>query len=173
MNWPGNFVENVFEGRNWWITISLMINGLILAFVSVAACLNLATGNTFFCYSMAFSCVLASLSGLIGFYDRAIGPRTTAGILIGQALMAVMIFALTYDSFGSTSAGTPMDFSSALYFSVVTWTTLGYGDITAPTDIRLVAAAQAMLGYLFLGLIVGILASDMGKVTQENKSPDA
>jgi hypothetical protein len=41
-------------------------------------------------------------------------------------------------------------------FSVVTWTTLGYGDFTPPTDIRLITAMQALLGYAFFGIVVGV-----------------
>jgi hypothetical protein len=43
-----------------------------------------------------------------------------------------------------------------LYFSIVTWTTLGYGDFTPPAAIRMIAAIQAMLGYIFLGILVGL-----------------
>ena len=48
-----------------------------------------------------------------------------------------------------TGAGT------AIYFSVVTFTTLGYGDYQPLPRMRLVAAAQALLGYVFLGFVVG------------------
>ena len=43
----------------------------------------------------------------------------------------------------------------ALYFSIVTWTTLGYGDFSPSESIRLVAALEAMLGYLAMALLVG------------------
>ena len=48
------------------------------------------------------------------------------------------------------------DGPGALYFSIVTWTTLGYGDFTPPPELRLVAAIQALVGYLFFGLSVGL-----------------
>ncbi|MEC9347311.1 MAG: ion channel [Pseudomonadota bacterium] len=40
----------------------------------------------------------------------------------------------------------------------MTWTTLGYGDITPPVGIRLVAATEAVLGYVFFGLTVGLVS---------------
>lgn len=52
-----------------------------------------------------------------------------------------------------------MDYDVALYFSMVTWTTLGYGDFAPAPDLRLLAGLQAGLGYLFLGLIVGLVAN--------------
>ena len=47
------------------------------------------------------------------------------------------------------------DFFTALYFSLVTFTTLGYGDLHPSSQgARFVAVYQAVLGYLYLGLIV-------------------
>jgi len=42
-----------------------------------------------------------------------------------------------------------------IYFSTVTWTTLGYGDVQPKPDIRLIAALEALLGYIYFGLLVG------------------
>jgi hypothetical protein len=52
-------------------------------------------------------------------------------------------------------------FLSGLYFSVVTFTTLGYGDFQPHPDLRLLAGFEAVLGYIYLGLTVGA-AIDLG-----------
>lgn len=39
----------------------------------------------------------------------------------------------------------------AVYFSLVTFTTLGYGDITIPTDYRMLSGIEAMNGILLIG----------------------
>ncbi len=44
---------------------------------------------------------------------------------------------------------------SCLYFSIVTFTTLGYGDFRPTNNARLISASEAILGYLVLGIIVG------------------
>ena len=46
-------------------------------------------------------------------------------------------------------------FRTGFYFSIVTFTTLGYGDMQPRPEMRLYAAFEALLGYLYLGLIVG------------------
>jgi len=64
------------------------------------------------------------------------------------------------------------------YFSFVTLTTLGYGDITPVTDAgRLLAMLEATLGQLFLVIVVARLvglhtAQQMGKIARESESPE-
>jgi hypothetical protein len=45
----------------------------------------------------------------------------------------------------------------AIYFSVVTWTTLGYGDIVPVPDARFVAALEALAGYFVMALFIAVL----------------
>jgi hypothetical protein len=51
------------------------------------------------------------------------------------------------------------DWRSALYFSVITFTTTGYGDYHPREPDRLIAASEALVGYIFFGLFVSLLAS--------------
>lgn len=48
-------------------------------------------------------------------------------------------------------------FHEALYFSMVTFTTLGYGDITLNTDWRLLAGVEGMVGIVVFGLTTALL----------------
>jgi hypothetical protein len=43
------------------------------------------------------------------------------------------------------------DLQSALYFSAVTYTTTGYGDMVLPREWRLVGAVEALTGILMCG----------------------
>jgi voltage-gated potassium channel Kch len=47
------------------------------------------------------------------------------------------------------------DLQSALYFSAVTYTTTGYGDLVLPEDWRLVGAIEALTGILMCGWSTG------------------
>ena len=53
------------------------------------------------------------------------------------------------------------DFPTALYFSMVSYATIGYGDIVLPITSRLVGATEGLVGTLMAGwsvaLLVGIL----------------
>jgi hypothetical protein len=48
----------------------------------------------------------------------------------------------------------PLDY---LYFSIVTFTTLGYGDFRPTPSARPFAALEALVGYVMLGLFVSVL----------------
>jgi voltage-gated potassium channel Kch len=48
---------------------------------------------------------------------------------------------------------------AALYFSIVTFTTLGYGDITLNTDWRLLASFQAASGIIIFGWTTALLVA--------------
>ncbi|MEL6947140.1 MAG: potassium channel family protein, partial [Pseudomonadota bacterium] len=86
-----------------------------------------------------------------------------------QAVLTVVIFAGIYDAFGLTSAESDSRVRDAIYFSTVTWTTLGYGDLQPPEAMRLVAAFQAVLGYIYLGSLVAIIGSLL--VDQDKTDP--
>jgi Ion channel len=43
---------------------------------------------------------------------------------------------------------------TALYFSIVTWTTVGYGDLKPAADIRLIAASEGFVGYAGMAIFI-------------------
>jgi len=58
---------------------------------------------------------------------------------------------------------TVYDFGSAFYFSVVTFTTVGYGDLTPAPDSRFYAAMEALVGYFVLALTVSAIVVIMSR----------
>ncbi len=68
----------------------------------------------------------------------------------------VSYFALAHKFAGLTNAGSQTSFADAFYFSIVTWTTLGYGDLLPIAEMRLLAAAEAVLGYVYFGIFVAL-----------------
>jgi hypothetical protein len=57
--------------------------------------------------------------------------------------------------------GPPIDHdpNDCLYFSVVTWTTLGYGDFRPTPNLRYYAALESIYGYLYMAVLVATLLS--------------
>jgi hypothetical protein len=56
------------------------------------------------------------------------------------------------------------DMPSALYFSAVTYTTTGYGDLLLPENWRLVGAVEALTGILMCGWSTGFFFAAVGRM---------
>jgi voltage-gated potassium channel Kch len=54
-----------------------------------------------------------------------------------------------------------LEFFNSLYFSVVTFTTLGYGDISPVGVARFIAACEAFLGSFTMALFVVVFVKKM------------
>jgi hypothetical protein len=69
-----------------------------------------------------------------------------AGWMVLLHLIEIVIWAVFY-----TWRGAMPDFASAVYFSAVTYTTTGYGDLVLPPEWRLLGAVEALTGILMCG----------------------
>jgi len=58
----------------------------------------------------------------------------------------------------STNASLSIRFANALYYSVVTFTTLGYGDMRPTGWLKALSAIEALSGAVFMALIVAVIA---------------
>ena len=54
------------------------------------------------------------------------------------------------------------DLQSAFYFSAVTYTTTGYGDLVLPTEFRLAGGVEALTGILMCGWSTGFFFAIVG-----------
>ena len=76
-------------------------------------------------------------------------------VLINLAI--IVVYAKTYKSIGILHNGELVNSGrESLYFSVVTWTTLGYGDFAPSESIRMLAASQAFIGYVSMAMLIGL-----------------
>ena len=73
-----------------------------------------------------------------------------AGWIILLHLIEITVWALYY-----LWQGAMPDLQSALYFSAVTYTTTGYGDLVLPKEWRLLGAVEALTGILMCGWSTG------------------
>jgi hypothetical protein len=116
------------------------------------------------CYWTAGAMALVTLPGLIGFIKHGLGPKKTLVFVLVQSALLIVCFAGFYRGYGLCKGSTcdiPLsmldDQTTSLYFSIITWTTLGYGDYVPPHDIKLLAALEALFGNLSFGLAVGLV----------------
>ena len=87
-----------------------------------------------------------------------------AYLLIGLLFASVYTFLAgvsTEPFFVQTPVDRPID---QLYFSFVTLTTVGYGDLTVAGDVgRMLAAGEALAGQLFLVTVVALVVGNIGR----------
>ena len=111
---------------------------------------------------------LVAFTGLVAYQVRAI-VRSKFPLLRGVEALAtsipffLLLFAATYVVLATISAGNfsqPMSRTDAIYFTVTVFATVGFGDITAKTEVaRLVVTGQMLADLIVLGLGVRVLLS--------------
>ena len=78
-------------------------------------------------------------------------------ILLG--ISNILLFAIIYYHNGiidSQSKNIIYDLSTSIYFSIITWTTLGYGDFIPTEQSRIFASIEALLGYIYTAILIGL-----------------
>jgi hypothetical protein len=100
---------------------------------------------------------------------RVIDVRTVLGALCIYVLLG-MLWSFVYTGVGDLGTqpffAEPAKGSTAdyLYFSYVTLTTVGYGDLTAAGGLgRALAVLEALIGQIYLVTIVALLVSNLGR----------
>ena len=88
--------------------------------------------------------------------QRQLLPYAVVLLLVMTGATFVSGYALFYYALreGCSASECAQTFSESLYFSVVTATTLGYGDFAPTVRARPMAATQAVTGYVFLGFAI-------------------
>lgn len=108
--------------------------------------------------------VMATLSDIGDFANFFVN------LILSCAVINLAVDSL-YHHFGSIA---PFNFGqgldaiiNAVYFSIITITTVGYGDIIPHTPLaRIIVVAECLTGYILLGLMIGIITRGIN--TEEN-----
>ena len=85
-----------------------------------------------------------------------------AVILFGGILYGIYEDHLVYRQDIELWANHPL--AASIYFSIVTFTTLGFGDVTAKTLLgAIVVGAEVVVGYIMLGVLISIFANKLAR----------
>ncbi|MGF1632497.1 MAG: potassium channel family protein [Phycisphaerae bacterium] len=100
-------------------------------------------------------------------------------VLVGVTLVLLLVaYASVYQSIGIAATAGPQqgqtvnDFWTCLYFSVETFTTVGFGDFRPIGLGRVIAAIEALVGYLVLGMLASTTASLLQSIGQKQSKSD-
>jgi len=85
----------------------------------------------------------------------------------------ILLFSYLYSVFGIVYAGAEnitaeLNWKDYIYFSLVVWTTLGFGDFQPTESSRLIAGFEAAFGYLYMGLAVGSIMEFFSRLHRKN-----
>ncbi|WP_193164761.1 potassium channel family protein [Microbulbifer hainanensis] len=84
-------------------------------------------------------------------------------LMFVSSVVEVLAWAVAYCAFGAFNALEP-----AMYFSMVTFTTLGYGDIVLGEPWRLLSAFQSAIGIIMFGWTTAVVIAVVQRVYQKN-----
>ena len=122
----------------------------------------------------------AVLAVVVVWQLRTVSRSPYPGIRAVEALaftapVYVLLFATTYfvmEHTASSSFTEALTRTDALYFSVTTIATVGYGDIAAKSEsARLVVTVQMLLDLLLLGLVVRLFLNAVKRSHQQQAAP--
>jgi voltage-gated potassium channel len=100
------------------------------------------------------------------------GILSTAMVLITLHIFEAFLWAILYLQLPA-QAGLK-NFNDAFYFSMVTFTTLGYGDITLAQEWQLLTGVEGMVGIVVFGLTTALLFAVIQKSWKvRHKHPQA
>jgi hypothetical protein len=135
-----------------------MLSKLLIAWFLMALCVTIhAVGLT-----AAVRWMKRRAAPVDGRFWRATG--TLIGIA-GWSILLHLFEIAVWGFFYVWKQGMP-DLQSALYFSAVTYTTTGYGDLVLPKEWRLVGGVEALTGILMCGLSTGLFFAVFAKTLE-------
>jgi len=116
---------------------------------------------------------ILKLSRYIGESNFLIASLWASRVKIGVFLFAVVILCIIFGTIMYLVEGESNGFTSipkGIYWSIVTLTTVGYGDIAPVTPLgRFIAAIIMIMGYGIIAVPTGIVSSEM---TNQQRNPD-
>lgn len=98
--------------------------------------------------------------------------RDVLPTFFGILAITILSFAITYYRYGLLQNGQVVDISflESIYFSITTWTTLGYGDFAPTPRIRHITSIEAILGYMGLGLWISLISNFIKNMAENRQA---
>lgn len=102
-------------------------------------------------------------------WDSLVSARKKLSLFFGGVMILLCVFGgLMYVIEGPENGFTSLPV--AVYWAVVTMTTVGYGDITPHTPLgRMISSILILLGYSLIAIPTGVMSSYMTEVMQRNR----
>lgn len=123
-----------------------MINELLVAFAIVGVCLLLHVTSIVFLADWMLD-QREKRSANLGTFGHMVFLIAAFSVIIMLHMLEICIWAVFY--FGNSLFH---DFETALYFSITSYTTIGFGDVVLPRAWRMLGGVEGVTGVLLCGL---------------------
>ncbi len=146
--------------------IALLAATAVLQILNVLGVAALEGPLALLALTIVFGALVATFADLVG--NRDATPDSLVGAIFGYFVIAAA-FALLFRQMEGVHPGSfrlpeggDLD-TQMLYFSLITVTTAGYGDITPVTSTaQITTALEAALGTLYLAILIGRIVGQLG-----------
>jgi len=141
-------LQMVMMKVHYWMCIILSV---ILPFTSVG--LYIVPFILIYMTILTVKMIPINIAWFNGSYDKLLLQCVT------NIFFSIFIYSIFYIKSGLIVNGVyqNVDLSTALYFSGTTWTTVGYGDISAPAELRLLTTIEALNSYLSMAILIALI----------------
>ena len=124
-----------------------MLTKLLVAFGLMSVCVVL--------HAAGLTVVIRRLEGSLPSFAHKQGRQLRLLIAVASWAVLLHLAEITVWALYYAGGGGMPDLDAALYFSAVTYTTVGYGDLVLPQPWRLVGGIEALTGILMCGWSTG------------------
>jgi hypothetical protein len=159
----------------WRIAIAVVVAGLVTALAIWIAAFDDADGVLFLLNALLVGAAPVVIARSL-IRRGVVDIHTVMGALCIYVLLG-MLWAFMFGSIGAFMSEPffaqqgPANVADYLYFSYVTLTTVGYGDLTAAEGLgRAVAVLEALLGQLYLVTVVAVVVARMARTPRQLRS---
>ena len=133
----------------------------------------LLTGVTVIVHAVGTVHVVRPLSGI---WSKSDGSQRSYAAAIPlsrlvSGLLLVHLFEMVIWAVAFTIVGMFPDFETSLYFSLKSYTTVGYGDVLPLPAWRLIGPLEAAVGVLMLGWSTGFIVAAVQQVLANRRPP--
>jgi voltage-gated potassium channel Kch len=142
--------------------IQILIGSTLMLITTIIHAGGMAVGLRWFTMTYAKRFGMASL------LTRSLVVGALVLIMFVTTLVEASVWATTYSVLGAIT-----EFEKALYFSTVTYTTLGYGDIVLDDRWRLLSSFEAANGIIMFGWTTALIIVAIQLISKTLRKLDA
>jgi hypothetical protein len=144
------------------ILIQILLGSTLLVITTIIHAAGMAIGMH------VFTRIYQHRLGMTFIFTRSLVIGVLILIMFVTTIIESGVWAVTY-----TILGAIPEFEKALYFSTVTYTTLGYGDLVLEDSWRLLSSFQAANGIIMFGWTTALIIVAIRQVSQSLHRLDA